>query len=54
MDTPFPVPVTGSPTQESGSAAHPWADWPTLTEILAAVLAPRRLAAHGPRTPEDR
>lgn len=53
MDTPPPVPMTATPATEFAPAARPWTDWPTVGEILAAVLAPSPPGPRTPHTPED-
>lgn len=53
MDTPPPVPVTATPATEFTPVARLWTDWPTVSEILAAVLAPFSPGPRTPHAPED-
>ncbi|MDC0771406.1 hypothetical protein [Streptomyces sp. HD] len=50
MDTPLPVPVT---VAAAIAPEHRWTDWPTVTEIIAAVLAPFPLRPRRTGAPED-
>ncbi|MFE0257691.1 hypothetical protein [Streptomyces sp. NPDC059010] len=48
MDTPLPLPVT---LPAAPAVERRWTDWPTVTELIAAVLAsfppwPRRTDTH--------